>query len=98
MKIGACRLPRLREATVDLEFLRGSATGRNIVIISLESTGARYLRPYGSTNDPMPNLTKLTGNSLLFENAYAVYPESIKGLFSVLCSRYPAFDTESGEL
>jgi hypothetical protein len=31
----------------------------------------------------------------LFENAYSVYPESIKGLFSVLCSRYPAFDTRA---
>jgi hypothetical protein len=82
-------------ATIDLEFLRGSATGRNIVIISLESTGAQYLMPYGATNDPMPNLTKLTESSVLFENAYAVYPESIKGLFSVLCSRYPAFDTQA---
>jgi len=32
----------------------------------------------------------------VFENAYAASPESIMGLFSVLCSRYPAFDT-SGE-
>jgi arylsulfatase A-like enzyme len=29
----------------------------------------------------------------VFERAYAVYPESIKGLFATLCSRYPAFDT-----
>jgi phosphoglycerol transferase MdoB-like AlkP superfamily enzyme len=29
----------------------------------------------------------------VFEDAFAVTPESIKGLFSVLCSRYPAFDT-----
>jgi arylsulfatase A-like enzyme len=41
----------------------------------------------------MPNLTRLAATSLLFENVSAVYPESIKGLFSVLCSRYPAFDT-----
>jgi len=80
---------------MDLEFLRNAAAGRNVVIVSLESTGAEYLKPYGATNDPMPNLTKLTENSVLFENAYAVYPESIKGLFSVLCSRYPAFDTEA---
>jgi len=84
-------------ATIDLEFLRGSAAGRNIVIISLESTGAQYLRPYGASNDPMPTLTKLAESSLLFESAYAVYPESIKGLFSVLCSRYPAFDTEAAD-
>jgi phosphoglycerol transferase MdoB-like AlkP superfamily enzyme len=29
----------------------------------------------------------------VFDRAYAVYPESIKGLFATLCSQYPAFDT-----
>jgi glucan phosphoethanolaminetransferase (alkaline phosphatase superfamily) len=79
-------------STPDFSEFHGAAAGRNIVMIALESTGAKYLRPYGATNDPMPHLTKLAATSLLFESAYAVYPESIKGLFSVLCSRYPAFD------
>jgi phosphoglycerol transferase MdoB-like AlkP superfamily enzyme len=43
----------------------------------------------------MPNLTRLANQALLFENAYAVYPESIKGLFSVLCSRFPAFGSQA---
>jgi len=86
---------RPREPSEDLAHLRGSAAGRNVVLIALESTGARYLRCYGAKEDPMPNLTRLAATSLLFENAYAVYPESIKGLFSVLCSRYPAFDTRA---
>jgi hypothetical protein len=77
----------------NIEFLRGAAHGRNVIIIALESTGAQYLKPYGAKADPMPNLTALADRAILFENAYAVYPESIKGLFSVLCSRYPAFDT-----
>src|SRR5262249_60287200 len=47
----------------------------------------------GAAEDPMPNLTALAGRGLLFENAYAVYPESIKGLFALLCARYPALDT-----
>jgi len=80
----------------DLSSLRGAAAGRNVILISLESTGARYLRCYGAKEDPSPILTRFTQTSLVFENAYAVSPESIKGLFSVLCSRYPAFDT-SGE-
>jgi arylsulfatase A-like enzyme len=79
----------------DLSRLRGAAAGRNVVLILLESTGAQYLRSYGADEDPMPNLSRLAEHSILFENAYAVYPESIKGLFSVLCSRYPAFDTAS---
>jgi hypothetical protein len=77
----------------DLSRYQGAAAGRNVVLILLESTAARYLRPYGAAEDPMPHLTELAGQSLLFENAHAVYPESIKGLFSVLCSTYPAFDT-----
>ena len=79
----------------DLTSLRGAAVGRNVVLIALESTGARSLRCYEREEDPAPNLTRLAATSLLFENAYSVYPESIKGLFSMLCSRYPAFDTRA---
>ena len=92
---GVCRssVSRLDEKEA-LSVLKGTAKGRNVVLILLESTGAMYLKPYGATEDPMPNLTALARQSVLFENAYAVYPESVKGLLSVLCSRYPAFDTE----
>ncbi len=83
------------EFVEDLTSLRGAATGRNVVLIALESTDARALRCYGAKEDPTPNLTRLAATALLFENAYSVYPESIKGLFSVLCSRYPAFDTQA---
>lgn len=64
-----------------------------MVLVSLESTAASYLRPFGAADDPMPHLTELARQSILFENAYAVYPESIKGLYSVLCSSYPAIHT-----
>jgi hypothetical protein len=70
---------------------RGIAAGRNVVLVLLESTASRYLRLYGAAEDPTPNLTRLGAESLVFEDAYAVYPESIRGLFSVLCSQYPKF-------
>ena len=76
----------------DLAWLRGTAAGRNIVLISLESTAAGYLGLYGSREDVAPNLSQLAQNAVVFDNAYAVYPESIKGLFSILCSRPPAVD------
>jgi lipoteichoic acid synthase len=76
-----------------IQSLRGIAKGRNIILVSLESTGAGYLRLYGGTHDVTPNLDRLARSGLVFENAYAVYPESIKGLFSILCSAFPAFDT-----
>jgi lipoteichoic acid synthase len=75
--------------------LRGIASGRNVLLVILESTAARYLQPYGAALDPMPHLTELAGRSIVFENAYAVYPESIKGLVAVLASRYPAFDVSA---
>ena len=48
---------------------------------------------YGASPDPMPRLSELARQAVVFERAYSVYPESIKGLFATLCSRYPAFDT-----
>lgn len=73
---------------------RGAAADRNVVLVLLESAAAGYLRPYGAAEDPMPNLTALAGEGLLFEHTYAVYPESIKGLFALLFARYPAMDTK----
>jgi hypothetical protein len=79
----------------DLSRYRGAAKGRNVVIIHLESTGARYLRPYGAAEDPMPNLTRLADEAILFEHGYTVYPETIKSFFGVQCSLHPALDTPS---
>ena len=79
----------------DLSRFRGALPGRNIVLVSLESTAAEYLGLYGADPDVMPNLSELAGTAIVFENAYAVYPESIKGLFSILCSTYPAFDSDA---
>jgi glucan phosphoethanolaminetransferase (alkaline phosphatase superfamily) len=76
----------------DLSRYRGAAASRNVVIVHLESTGARYLRPYGAAEDPMPNLTRLSREAILFENAYTVYPETIKSFFAVQCSLHPALD------
>jgi len=88
-------------APENLARFTGSARGLNVVIVSLESTAAQYLPLYGALDDGghdvMPNLSTLARRALVFENAYAVYPESIKGLFSVLCSMFPAFDSRPEE-
>lgn len=76
----------------DLSSLRGIARNKNIILVMLESAGAEYLRTYGSQQNPMPFLDALSKNAIVFENAYAVYPESIKTLYSVLASQYPAVD------
>jgi arylsulfatase A-like enzyme len=94
---GAADTPDLRATSFapppadDLRAFAGAARGRNIVLVILESTGAQYLKSYGAAEDPMPTMTALALEALQFE-AYAVYPESVKGLFALSCSKAPAFD------
>jgi len=84
-----------RTAQIDLSPFHAAAAGRNIVLVSLESTAAQYLGLYGAAPDAMPNLSELARSAIVFDNAYAVYPESIKGLFSILCATYPAFASDA---
>ena len=74
---------------LDLSHLSGAARGRNVLWIILESTGAAYLGSYGAKPDPTPQLSALAEHAIVFEQAYCAYPESIKGLFSMLCSSHP---------
>jgi phosphoglycerol transferase MdoB-like AlkP superfamily enzyme len=74
--------------------MRGVLSGANVLLVSLESTGARHLKTYGDTNDPMPFFTQFAREGVVFENAYAPYPESIKGLLALLASRQAKFGLE----
>src|SRR5205807_1619622 len=51
----------------DLSTFRGAASGRNIVLISLESTAAQYLGVYGAAPDVMPNLSALARSAVVFD-------------------------------
>jgi arylsulfatase A-like enzyme len=82
---------------IELSHLTGAARRRNVVWVILESTAERYLGAYGASPDPMPRLTELAKNALVFEAAYCAHPESIKGLFSMLCSTYPAPNTTAAD-
>jgi len=81
--------PFERRVGTDLTSLRGAAAGSNVMLIVLESTGAQYLNTYGAADDPTPTLSSIARSSIQFDRAYASYPESIKGLFALLCSREP---------
>ncbi len=71
--------------------VHGIATGANLILIGLESTGTAHLSTYGAPSDPMPFLSELAREGVVFENTYAAYPESIKGLYTLLFSRQPQF-------
>ncbi len=85
--VGSARTATAAEGEArDLSFLAGMARGRSVIVVALESTAAMYLGLYGARGpDPTPNLTSLGENGLVFDHAYTSYPESIKGLWSVLC-------------
>lgn len=74
---------------LDLTRLRGKAARRNVMWVILESTGARYLGTFGRAPDPTPRLTELAREAIVFEHAHCTAPDSIKGLFSMLCSIAP---------
>ena len=82
---------------LDLSHLKAAARGRNVLWIILESTGASYLGAYGAKPDPTPKLSALAEHAVVFDHAYSAYPESIKGLFSMLCSSHPVPYLDVGE-
>jgi phosphoglycerol transferase MdoB-like AlkP superfamily enzyme len=71
-----------------VEGLRGAAVARDVVLILLESTRADVVARSREGRLLMPALAELSNSALVWENAYCVYPESVKGLFSILTSRY----------
>jgi hypothetical protein len=77
----------------DLSRRRGAAAGRNVVLVHLESTAARHLGLYGAARDPMPNLTRLAADAIVFDAAYTTYPETIRSFFAAQCAVWPALDT-----
>jgi hypothetical protein len=92
----ACR-PLVDPGAADLSDLVGLARGRNVVWVILESTGARAFPAYGAARDVTPNLSALASDAVVFESAYAAYPESIKGFFSMICGREPPPGAEASD-
>ena len=76
----------------------GLLKGANVILIGLESTGTGYLSTYGAASDPMPLLSRLAREGVTFENTYAPYPESIKGLYALLFSQQPHFGFDPEDL
>lgn len=52
----------------------------NVVLISIESMSASFLRHFGETKDITPHLDSLIGQSLFFENFYASGTRTVRGL------------------
>src|SRR5215211_4290615 len=92
VKLSADSLP------TSTEFVQTPQTNRrNVVIVFLESTGARSTTPYNEDLDTTPFMAELTDESLVMEQAYAVVPHTSKALVASICGVPPPLDTEKTE-
>lgn len=71
-----------------IQKIQSSATEnhKNVVLITIESYSAEFLKTYGNTQNITPFLDSLATKSLLFSNLYAVGNRTVRGLEAVtLC-------------
>ena len=61
----------------------------NVVLISVESLSADFLKEFGSKRDITPNLDALIGQSMFFDNLYANGTRTVRGLEALSLSVPP---------
>ncbi|HVR81201.1 MAG TPA: sulfatase-like hydrolase/transferase [Luteimonas sp.] len=61
----------------------------NVVLISVESLSASYLKAYGNTENITPQLDLLGAQSLMFDNLYATGTRTVRGLEALSLSVPP---------
>ena len=61
----------------------------NIIWITIEDQ-SQYLLPFNGNNDiSLPNLEKISRESIVFENMYATYPVCAPARSSIITGMYP---------
>ncbi|HVZ58105.1 MAG TPA: sulfatase-like hydrolase/transferase [Chitinophagaceae bacterium] len=61
----------------------------NVVLISVESLSASFMKAFGNTQDITPQLDSLAGHSLFFTNLYATGTRTVRGLEALSLSIPP---------
>ena len=67
----------------------------NVVMVVMESVGARRVRLYGAPFDNTPNLDELAHHAMLFNRAYVAEAETSAAFGAVFSSVYPDHDWPS---
>ena len=62
----------------------------NVILISLDTLRADHVGCYGHFRDCTPNLDRIAGEGVVFENAYAQAASTLPSHKSILTSLYPA--------
>lgn len=73
-----------REILAQGEFQR-----RNVIIISMESMSARFMKAFDSTEDITPNLDRLATQGLFFRNIFSTGTRTVRGLEALILSIPP---------
>jgi lipoteichoic acid synthase len=84
----------LTDTSLEKPFL---AKKRNVVMILLESTGARSVTPYNEDMETTPFLDELARRSLVAERAYTTIPHTTKALVAAECGVPPRITREITE-
>lgn len=61
----------------------------NLVVITVESLGANFLKEFGNDSNITPNLDRLTNESLFFSNLYATGTRTVYGLAALTLGMPP---------
>lgn len=84
-----------------LRFLPARADGAaplNVVLVSLDTLGARYLGAYGGHAAASRNIDAFLRRSFAFDRAYATYPNTLVSHASLLSGLYPSSHGVYGSL
>lgn len=82
--------------TAPAKEIRSAAARANILIVALDSARADHFRCYGYPRETTPNIDDLARQSVLFENHFADYPETLASIASLFTGTY-ADTHESGK-
>ncbi|WNJ99459.1 LTA synthase family protein [Thalassospiraceae bacterium LMO-JJ14] len=67
----------------------GTPSGKNIVMVTIESLGADYVEAFGGAKGITPYLSALADESLIFSNFFATGLRTVRGLEAVTLSMPP---------
>lgn len=66
-----------------------SSSKMNVVLVLMESMGARFMNAYGNTENLTPNLDSLATKGLFFNNIYATGTRTVRGIEAITLSVPP---------
>jgi len=80
---------RLSGGPLNADALRESARSANLVICVIDAARADHVGCYGYPRETTPNMDRLAGESVVFEQYFAPYPHTKPSTVSLFTGQYP---------